>query len=425
MLLQLPEELLTAVIEYLGVRELTNLACVARALQVRCQSSLYRDVVFTYEAHNQSGQQPLRSFVQAILCLPERAKLVKTLTFITHAYSYVWDNLDPLASGPLVQCLPKTFSLSKVIIGELATGGERSIDAAVAFLLHSLIALRALRLAVHPSDGASNSITGSSMMLTNAMIEYKLTPEKLLEQPLDQFSSLETIQLCAFPTTYDDLVCANVQELICLFHLPKIKYMTICLHDDDNKLLDWPRQLPQLPLLHTLNLRYSNVRLIALGQVLAKMPNLKRFEYIFCGSVLDDAVPLARKLLACDKLRKAIEVRANTLEQLILSVGFYDQGFDPDLEDLDNIHYGLSGSLGDLREFERLTYLKAPLVMLLGWDNRTSQTLDAILPETLEDFCCTDDLSDAFSYLWTSVEAGGHIDALRSRRQKLRTIAST
>ncbi|KAI4187078.1 MAG: hypothetical protein L6R41_003062 [Letrouitia leprolyta] len=274
--------------------------------------------------------------------------------------------------------------MAGLIIGELATGGERSVDAAVAFLLYSLPASRVVQLGVHPSPKADGPTYGPKMMLTNAMIAYKLD----WYQPDNTFEVLETIKYCGRPANYYDLESAHLEDRIKLFELPNIKSITLCLADQDVN-PRWSCDI-LLPTPRALSLQFSNINLHDLENLLARAPHLQHSKYHFRGELSNlrrrskDRLPLERRLLACGMLRRAIEVRADTLEQLSLSIGFHDCGDkDNTPENLDNARYGIIGSLGDVTAFKTLRSLTAPTVMLLGWKSLSTPIFDEILPTGL------------------------------------------
>lgn len=432
MLLQLPEELLTDIIDLLGIRDLKELARVNKVLSIHCQPSLYRHVVFTHGAHrNHQATQPLRSFVRMILYWPGRAAFVKSLRFVAHPKGSKWAPLEPLSPNEvavLAERVPKAFYLASLVIGELATGGDRSVDAAVAFLLHALPALRSIQLGINPKPRPENLIRGPTMMITNAMFAYKL----VWSQPDERLKSLETIEACGKPATYRDQDSGRLEDRVKLFLLPRIKSMTLCLTDEgvSNGRYGWASSVPRLPTLHTLNLQFSNVNLVVLEQLLEKLPNLKRFEHHFRCNVgfirTNDLLPSDESLLACDWLRRAVQIRADTQEHLALSIGFHQHGKSTSLDDLDNYEYGISGTLGDMSSLTKLRSLKVPLVMLLGWSARNhlpSPTLDDILPTSLEQITCSDDLLEAECWDWTLEELRQKLNALRTRRPQLRIAA--
>ncbi|KAI4182329.1 MAG: hypothetical protein L6R41_006055 [Letrouitia leprolyta] len=185
----------------------------------------------------------------------------------------------------------------------------------------------------------------------------------------------------------------NFTEVMWLFYLPSIVSITVRALDYDIP-FQWHLAAPYLPALRTLNLVNSHIQLITLKTLLSWMPNLKRLEYqihrnisIHPGYFLD-----------CNMLRGVLASRAETLEQLVLGIKFYHWE-EPGDDGWDNTEYGIIGALGDMNCFTKLQYLKAPILLLLGWDALTSTRLTDVLPASLREFCCTNDMSSNLVFM--------------------------
>lgn len=182
------------------------------------------------------------------------------------------------------------------------------------------------------------------------------------------WQSLEDVQYC---WCSGSSTVATATNLFWLFYLPKVKTVTFCAHD-----IDWMLSAPSEPqchTLHTLKLPYSFVELSILKRILSWAPNLRRLEYRFCCVVEDNLALEWEHFLDCKELRETLEVRADSLEYLTLSLEILGSYPDGHRFDWHNTLFGVIGSLGDMSRFTLMKGLKAPIVMLLGWHSATEE----------------------------------------------------
>lgn len=409
MLLQLPTELLSEVITCLRVRDLKQLACVNSIFKLHVLPVLYRSVTFTFKVHQSRDIPPVQSFLQTMIQRPDRRPLVKSLSFLSREHPYTeieeWKSLNPLVPRVVdfvaQSLVTADFDPTSELLSELQSGGARSPDAAIAFLLLLLPSLRTLRLdlIVDPVDD------DCILSFVVAMIKHLITTgygDESRRVP-HQLQTLSDIEFCSGYGTYPDQYLADCDDLPWLFNLPNIQSIKICAVDDDEQ-LHWPFEPPFQPTLKSLILQHSAISLHTLRNFLTASPNLKRFEYHYRWDIFDPD-PVSYRFLDCAQLREALKVRASSLEHLTLSIDFHNDALPAsEIEPLhwDNTRYGISGSLGDMTAFNALRRLEAPLVMLLGWDKAvaTDQKLVDHLPDSLREFYCTNDMWGSLFLPW-------------------------
>ena len=103
-------------------------------------------------------------------------------------------------------------------------------------------------------------------------------------------------------------------------------------------------------------------------------------------------------VLDCDSLCNVLTQISGSLESLTLSVGISTHNRTTVA---DNIAWGIAGSLGSMKHFRKLTYLKAPLPMLVGQYISSQPHLDQILPSDLRELCLTKERNLGLSIGWS------------------------
>ncbi|KAL8717249.1 MAG: hypothetical protein Q9225_005490 [Loekoesia sp. 1 TL-2023] len=389
MLINLPDELLAVVLDALDVREVKQLSLVSGTFSARCRPRLYHSVVFTSEGHHNQEPPPLHSFLRSVLFFPDRASLVRKFILVSDRPGNPWRDLDPLEPAELAiatQVLfDAGFNMTAKLLSALESGNSSSLDAAIALLLLILPNLRVINLGVCFSPFRSSSFAVGSTILTPAMFRHIIRESSPVGGP----QSLETIQYYSDPDYPKDEDIPNFTDVLWLFYVPSIKNLAIRAVDH-NLPFQWPLAAPFLPALHTLNLQNSHVQLQTLETLLSWLPHVRRLEY----HCYFNCRKFPEYFLDCIHLREVLETRSDALEELVLSVRFYGREAPSDTSFWDNIGYGIHGSLGDMNRFTNLKYLKAPVILLLGWDSSTQATLAGNLPASLQELCCTNDMSE-------------------------------
>ena len=387
----LPEELLSPILDALKFEDLKQLTHVSRSFLHQCRPKLYRSVSFTVKANDQKKPRSLQLFIQLVLCLPDRGELVRDFVLIGDDGCHLRRKLDPFEPFELVlatQVLQDAkFKMRTRLISALRFGDGYSPDAGIALLLLLLPNLQTLELGVYLSPVIK--IWGiTPAILTPAMIRHVIHKRHLGYH----WQSLEKVQynpISRFP--FEDDV-PNFTDVLRMFYLPSIKSITARAVDYDRPLkCSFP--VPCLPSFSTLNLQHSHIQLQTLHTLLSWLPNLRRFEYHCCLTCRKGT----SYTLDCQHLRNALETRADTLEELVLTVNMYT--LCPEVQFHDHIwdepDCVILESLGDMSHFTKLKYLKAPMVFLLNLWNPPLATLSDTLPASLLDLCCTDHLCGA------------------------------
>ncbi|KAL8717050.1 MAG: hypothetical protein Q9225_005677 [Loekoesia sp. 1 TL-2023] len=346
---------------------------------------------------------PLQIFLRTVILSLNQGTLVRNLTFASHRKGGHWRDLTPLTEEEraiVVQRLSR-FDLPMAEQLDVAFSNRKTtLDATIAFILFSLPNLRAVHFGIHLYLDREPPY----LFLTTAMIQKIIQSQR----PTNHFQLLEEIECCSKSGTVDDERIVDFDDLLWFFYLPNIKIIKMCAVEMFEP-LQWPLPAPSLPAMHTLKLQYSDISLDSLMEFLSTVPNLKQFEHHFRGDVDVDLELRGRDFLDCNRLRDVLEIRANSLERLVLSVGFYSYSVRREFTYCDHSSWGIAGSLGNMNSFTKLTFLKAPLIMLLGWIPVSTEGLVDNLPTTLQEFCCTNDMADFESFSPSEEDVVEHV----------------
>ncbi|KAL8832464.1 MAG: hypothetical protein Q9170_004875 [Blastenia crenularia] len=406
MLPQLPVEVLDNIIALGDPFELPNLAFVNKPFEELVRPYLYKSIgvrdklykdcyndeeilkrrVRGYRDYGELSPESFHLFLRTIIRTPERGNLVKSMRCLIDGGDETLRSLTAQERSIIQRCLSYIdFPLKEQMMRAFM---DRSIlrDAIFAFLLLSFTALREVWIFFY-----ENYSDDPPKLLSIAMFQHLIQPQ----QPLKHFKSLQLFHFCHRPHQIDADFILDSGNLLWLSCLPNIKKIEVCVVDRDEPIHRLP--IASAPSLHTLSLRYSNVNLDALGELLSAASNLKRFEYHFQGTLTRENGP--RNILDCCRLRDILDVRASTLEHLSLSTDWEFKYVD--LDPWNNTVYGISGSLGNMNSFSRLTSLSAPLIMLLEWNRPATETLVDILPSNLGSFSCVNDTSGSRAFPWS------------------------
>ncbi|KAL8992646.1 MAG: hypothetical protein Q9188_007539, partial [Gyalolechia gomerana] len=337
---KLPPELLTTVFDELNPPDYKQIAKVSRYLSKCVQQHLYRSVTFTYESHKAQTTPPVLSFLRLMLSYPDRRKRVQNLSFLGGYYEE-WQRFacTSFQRSHLEEGLSGTqFEKTGQLVDELKSGGERCLDAAIAFLLLSLTSLHTINIGVHlcPVSEAPYQSFVSGIVKHKIESANQTTPLPLLEE----------VSQCHLFSCKDERITAAI-EVLWFFYIPNIKILRVSMEDGDRP-LQWPRSFPTLTALHTLILQRSDINLGDLRAIMmTSVPNIRHFEYHFRCDV--KSANRARHWLDCRTLREILELRADSLEHLALSIDFlysampieYDNDDDDAGQDEWSIAYGI------------------------------------------------------------------------------------
>ena len=118
-------------------------------------------------------------------------------------------------------------------------------------------------------------------------------------------------------------------------------------------------------------------------------PHLTRLLYGFCINVRpgDRSALHSKHYLDCAKLSTVLSYVKSSLKSLIIRIRFFDEWAVPDE------FRGMTGRIVPLRNFESITKLEIPMVMLFGWDPEIDCALPDVLPPKLQILELTDYLA--------------------------------
>lgn len=299
--------------------------------------------------------------------------------------------------------MSRNYRLTHELLYTLNAGWPHAMEAAVGLLLLALPNLLVADLSVRFQLQSKPLYTGFTAFMLERLItmpyQGQITPP------------LETVKYFIDRTeTTPEALNSVFQDALWLFYFLHIKSITARMVEE-KAVFRWPLGAPVRPSLMTLELHSSCMRMDTLRQLLAATPNLKTLLYYHHCSFETELMVDGCCLLDCRILKKALEPLASSLEHLSLSMQYYIDDFHGNDFDGggDNVTWGTSGTLGNMKNFTKLRYLKAPLIMLLGWSTPPpGQGLVDILPSALREFCSTDDLCG-----WSNVFVSDPHDVLQ------------
>ena len=401
---ELPSEILDAILNDCGAPELSKLCAVCRGLWRICAPRLYKDIIFSLKQHVNKPKQPLHAFLVTALHRPDLAATVRSVQFDDdlniwpRAWWNTWGMLKPLAEQDIDLArriiLRSRMPLAAKMIHFLRFSGRHNFDAAVALLLLLLPNLQSAHLMACFHHCAQHR----PLMFLPVVLKHVLVPPKIDSSCLPR--SLHHMGYpghCTGPWAHS--LDQPAEDILWLFYIRDVHSISARIIEN-GRCLRWPRIAPFQRSLQSLRLLRSCICLGALRTLLLACPNLKEFEYQHCCDMESvTTTPLECRILDCVGLKEALRSVENSLESLILSVLFYaTQIYDS--QGGDNIEYGIYGFLGDLNNFNKLKYLEAPLVMLVGYKPLSSSVLTHNLPASLCELCCSNELVEWHIFEW-------------------------
>lgn len=179
-------------------------------------------------------------------------------------------------------------------------------------------------------------------------------------------------------------------SLIPLFNLPRIQRIEAHRVDDGGKPL-----APTIATSQTLReLRLVRCQLTenSLSAILSAAPNLTTLD---CDLVLD--AEHVTGWYDLDKVRASLDGLKASLEDFSFKLNLWSStGIDCGTDG----RWGIRGSLGSLRHFNRLTRLSVSLPVLLGWYVQGSPRLADVLPGSLRSLTVTNEMFFWWHYEW-------------------------
>ena len=216
--------------------------------------------------------------------------------------------------------------------------------------------------------------------------------------PTDPFASLQHVELgMTGQDAVRSLLGSRFSDLIPFFYLPSLQDLVIELPRSYRYSWSTLSKRPPMKNLTHLTLPYCKANESALEQMLANEPPLKKLVYFY---ICDEDVDYDRGYyFNLPTFSRALSHIQATLESLTVLLAHeaadvdtypsYEQGF-------------FNGCLISLTDFQRLTHLEIPFVMLAGWDvvSRDTRPWAEMLPKSIQHLCLTDDLISWMSCDW-------------------------
>lgn len=166
-------------------------------------------------------------------------------------------------------------------------------------------------------------------------------------------------------------------------------------------------------------LRARKLWLAELKTLLIETPKLEALE---CDFELDAVPGNGPTYLDCERLYESISPVKSTLKNLKLSICFVtDVALDVNnggsYESGDA--WGIKGSIGSLKDFEKLSQLEIPTPVLFGWSAATGVKLSHILPSNLGTLILGRDLDPFWEYRRTDDPLMAKLDEILQDRSEM------
>ncbi|KAL1852538.1 hypothetical protein Daus18300_012136 [Diaporthe australafricana] len=134
----------------------------------------------------------------------------------------------------------------------------------------------------------------------------------------------------------------------------------------------------------------------SLGLLLAAAPNLTT---LYCDLVLD--AEHVSGWFDLGKIRESLDGVKGSLEDLSLALNLWSSTA---IDCGEKGPWGIRGSMGSLKDFDRLTRLSVSLPVLLGWHVEGSGKLADVLPEGMRSLTITNEMFSWWHYEWDGVD---------------------
>ncbi|KAH7364837.1 hypothetical protein BKA65DRAFT_573392 [Rhexocercosporidium sp. MPI-PUGE-AT-0058] len=391
------DDVLRAILDECGQRELYHLSLVSRRLRILAEPRLYSTIHSTW---THIADPITFLLLRTVLARPLLAIQIRKLVF--QSDSSFFNNIK---CGRQIRELPIKISpqtneeeLMKIVAvvrdsgipaedttlwNEEIRGG--SVDAPLAVLLSLLPNLASISL----DDDFTRSTTSLRIMLKHVIRTDGLTGVSPF------ISDLKSLRTVTFPgslgihTNGRGITVQKNPQLILFVLLflysPSIQHLSAIIEDPG--LLVWPANTACSSSLTSLFL--SKIREANLGQILSRCPSLQTLSYYWY--VDQDGYSPLPPFLNCYSLDNSLLHIENSLKSLRIATEFQPTEQNHD----DNIPpRGIIGTIKTLPNFLLLEKLEIPFILLLGPKPSTNVKLGELLPPNLRQLALTDSFTE-------------------------------
>ncbi|KAI9678744.1 MAG: hypothetical protein M1817_005801 [Caeruleum heppii] len=401
--IDLPSELLTLVFEYTSKRDLVRLSAASKKWRSFLEPTIYQDLVWTRTQESSPIPLPhllLRTFLRR----PCLARHVEHIHFRDDRLRYMVLKTDQ----PPLDLTVEELQLGRNLIRAEPLPGPESwtqgfeqgdIHVYIALLVaqcHNLVSLD-LGWQLHYDSKFLAPILGC------ALSDHEATTFSRFRRlrRVDLGSDLDASRYQGMGPEIA-LEKDQIFQTLPLFYLPAIEHLNTWMSEPQT--FRWPKEPPASSNLTSLILNRSRLQAENLSRLLSCTPGLKAFTYDFWGdSGPREGSVVPSRYLECGKLDSALQLIRGSVEELVLSVGFFDSQVGEN--DCGGSYetgekFGIKGTIGSLQPFQQLESLTVPFVVLLGWRANSTAKLTNMLPIGLRHLCLGDDLHWFDDYEW-------------------------
>lgn len=384
-------EVCQLVFSYLLPADLANICLVHSQLRTLAEPYLYAGIQLTWD-QPQGGRElhphPITSVLRSLLCRPQLATYVRTVSLIG---SYAHNST--INTGPLKILVsedelnePRTFvARTAVAYRHMWLEGLQNgvMDAFVAVLLSQPLHLTSLT--IQGSFFCGSRLIG---LVFRSMIFESDAYDCGLRLNLGQLETVILQTSCDHFRLHND--ARNTADLLPILYLPSIRKFAATI--DNPATFTWPAISPPSPS-RLRNLKLYRIREPGLGQLLSVTNQIeslhwqwyyfeKAYDEEFCTGILD-----------LTQITESLSPVRGTVTDLAISA--INQN-DPEPAPLT-----IRGSMKGIVEFKKLKKLTVPFVFLVGvWSTDLSRRIDYCLPRNLERLTMTQDLGSNDECEW-------------------------
>lgn len=363
-----PAELISLVAESLPNADLSALRLSCSRIRYATEPLFFCSIAMIWLTDNDPD---IAFILQLLITRPELCDLIKEVRlqgndFLVGPY---WNKSPPRVSVEhldmrRVEELIEELNMphSSLWTDEVRSG---SMDGLVTLLFCLLPNLTSFHIG--PNFGRENRLLGMTLR------SLFCTPHVQDQGPSLCFQHARTACIDGEMNTSLELSHRNTEDALSFCYLPNARYLSLYVFNPIE--FSWPGgyvpDLSNLTHLHLARLREEN-----LHHLLSLTPNLTSFKWsCLYKEYVDEHV--SKPVIRLNRLVEALQLVRGTLQELTLS-GWAElsQGEFPELE--------IEGSLGGLRDFERITDFAAPWVMLMDFFLSPTRRLAHSLPRNLE-----------------------------------------
>jgi hypothetical protein len=231
--------------------------------------------------------------------------------------------------------------------------------------------------------GSSWNKLSNRSVNTGTMFRSTLVPGPGNPHP-SHFQKLERVEayfpLYGYESPYRGNLLQNTQEAMSFFYLPALKDLTLLITNtysqDGRSTFEWPGERPPPTKIRTLVLEALGEE--NLGDILSLTPKIQKLVWIhwYSNKVRGN---FSSPVIDCDTVIEALSLVQDVLEDLTVQADLVYRDKQP-VEDGD----GVKGRL-DLRNFDKLRKIEAPLILLLGIDQERAGKFADVLPRNVRE----------------------------------------